>query len=1299
MKAKTKLHKLLSLLLALVMVVGLLPATSLTAYAAEVYPDASQVSINEKAFYDTRLYYTNGAGSAGSLADNPNWNAHYDPTTGILELKNFDDGYIRVGGTVKKDITIKLTGTNKITSTSEYGIWNSNGGDITITADSKATLEINVENSETATGISAETGSGHATGSVTLQGYADVIVKAKTTGEYKYAYGIKGRVNASVIENASFKAICSGTNNGYGYGIYADKGVTIDTNGTIDIDVTGCAGSTSIGCIGSIYAHTLTKVGKGILKYPSAGLAIAPTTSKFSESTHAINKDTINRVESYRYGIPYTVTVESGMADVYGLMNKKIAQFVKGDTVTVTANTISDLAFKKWTSADVTVASETSATTTFTMPEKAVTVTANYNLFTTEPSFARTSDTQGTISFTLAATPSSAPKLVEKDSDTVVGSTYFYGSTLDRSGTVSDGSGPYNVPAGEYRIAVEYGGTWLYSDVFTVSYAGTAPAATVNDVTVSGTTGTAIADTNVNITLTNDKFKAIAIDTDVTSWFTNLPNGLEAKVKTAVNADDITATITISGTPTAASTEQIAITIPADQLIVNTTGLAVTANANAKFYISAPTYSVTINAGANMTLASGNANQSGLSGAMTDTVYTAADGYYFPTDYSVAAVNGINVTRNSYTQITVYGTPTANTTITLASTTAKTKEATPSATFAANDTNSGILSNVENGMKYSLDGGSTWSDITGSTADISSGVSAEKDIKVYKPTSDSNTKLDSDIQTIDVTKAATPTGVIGVACTASANNDGKLQDVTTAMQYKKSDASGWTTVSGTEVTGLTDGTYYVRIKASGKALASDNQTVEIAAYGVPVLTGTVNISGNKKFGEALTASVSGDNSDSDNFTYTWKRGSTEIGSGNTYTLTAEDIGQTVTCVVNASDCTGTISNTTGTIEKADGPAAPVVLTGVAPTTSGGADGKIQHTDATMEWSNTTGFATKTDCAETETTVGVAGTYYVRVKETTTHNAGAYATVEVPAYVAPVYSIGLDVTGTYTFTAATAGYGAQTAKTVTVNNTGTVATGDLTVNLSGTNASDFTLSKSSISSLAVSGSDTFTVVPKTDLAAGTYIATVTVDGSSVTAQSFNVSFKVNAVSSGGGYIPPVQKPTIEAGEGVKVTLSSDGTVATITVEAGYDLADVVLNGTSKGKVTEVKGLKTGDKLAVTATKKAAEPTKEDIIAIIESQQLVARSKVTTSPNGKKAILITWYDKNGNEVTFDGVQIFRSTKRNSGYGTKPIFTSVTGKYYNTAVKAGTKYYYKVRGFVVIDGQKYYTDYSLKAIRTAK
>lgn len=50
------------------------------------------------------------------------------------------------------------------------------------------------------------------------------------------------------------------------------------------------------------------------------------------------------------------------------------------------------------------------------------------------------------------------------------------------------------------------------------------------------------------------------------------------------------------------------------------------------------------------------------------------------------------------------------------------------------------------------------------------------------------------------------------------------------MQYKKSDASTWTDCGGTEVTGLANGTYYVRVKASSTVLSSDNQTVTVAAY-------------------------------------------------------------------------------------------------------------------------------------------------------------------------------------------------------------------------------------------------------------------------------------------------------------------------------------------------------------------------------------------------------------------------------------------------------------------------------------
>lgn len=85
------------------------------------------------------------------------------------------------------------------------------------------------------------------------------------------------------------------------------------------------------------------------------------------------------------------------------------------------------------------------------------------------------------------------------------------------------------------------------------------------------------------------------------------------------------------------------------------------------------------------------------------------------------------------------------------------------------------------------------------------------------------------------------------------------------------------------------------------------------------------------------------------------------------------------------------------IAKADGPAAPSGLTGTAPTTDGGSDGKISGVDSTMEYSDNSGFTSKNDCTGTEITGLSAGAYYVRVKETETHEAGVYVTVTVPAY--------------------------------------------------------------------------------------------------------------------------------------------------------------------------------------------------------------------------------------------------------------------------------------------------------------
>jgi len=142
---------------------------------------------------------------------------------------------------------------------------------------------------------------------------------------------------------------------------------------------------------------------------------------------------------------------------------------------------------------------------------------------------------------------------------------------------------------------------------------------------------------------------------------------------------------------------------------------------------------------------------------------------------------------------------------------------------------------------------------------------------------------------------------------------------------------------------------------------------------------------------------------------------------------------------------------------------------------------------------------------------------------------------------PTFGISLSKSGTQTFTAAAFGYSAQTAVSVTVNNTGNSPTGALTVALSGTDAGSFTLSRASIPSLADKGSTTFTIVPGTGLAAGIYSAIVRVSGgSSITAQTFNVSFTVNRAAGAA-----VSMPTIASFTHNSVTVNA----ATISTQTG------------------------------------------------------------------------------------------------------------------------------------------------------
>ncbi len=156
------------------------------------------------------------------------------------------------------------------------------------------------------------------------------------------------------------------------------------------------------------------------------------------------------------------------------------------------------------------------------------------------------------------------------------------------------------------------------------------------------------------------------------------------------------------------------------------------------------------------------------------------------------------------------------------------KETTPQAVFTAAGDSSGTLSNVDASMKYSTDGGASWTDITGTTAEIT-GVTADKDIQVVKK-GDGTATVDSDAQIIDVTQAAIPVGIGKTDCTTAAQNDGTITGVDSTMEYRLSSASEWTSISGNTVSGLANGTYEVRVKANGTVLASEVATVIIGAH-------------------------------------------------------------------------------------------------------------------------------------------------------------------------------------------------------------------------------------------------------------------------------------------------------------------------------------------------------------------------------------------------------------------------------------------------------------------------------------
>lgn len=154
------------------------------------------------------------------------------------------------------------------------------------------------------------------------------------------------------------------------------------------------------------------------------------------------------------------------------------------------------------------------------------------------------------------------------------------------------------------------------------------------------------------------------------------------------------------------------------------------------------------------------------------------------------------------------------------------------------------------------------------------------------------------------------------------------------------------------------------------------------------LTGEVIITGNAVYGETLTAAYIKGNAQK--VEYGWYREGEEkpVSAENTYTITEDDIGKTLTVWVSDTDnFMGSVKATTAKVEKAtkDAPAKPIIEAKENVIT-------VKNVDHDAEYLLVGAGASQNFGKETEFTVQYGKTYYVaaRYPETATHKASAEA---------------------------------------------------------------------------------------------------------------------------------------------------------------------------------------------------------------------------------------------------------------------------------------------------------------------
>ena len=794
-------------------------------------------------------YAEGGTGTTGGLIIDgtgditaPDGTYAYSATDKTLMLNGYSGGVVRF--TAEGDVTVNLVNgsANTITLTdsaateNQYGVYAA--GNLTVTG--KGTLDINMDISGVGDEITTEYGKalyGLYAKNLTINGEINVNVNLTSNG---FSCGMFATGNITVAEKANVDVKCRSKYNNtefYGtnkvvYGIYSENGdIKLSGTGTKNIEHTCPVKFARENEAKGVYAENDRENGGGRIEISGAKLTIKmPGEGAGIESYYdcVIKNADISIVDAER-GIAVSNATPSSET------------LFKGVTITKSKIYISTSGFARVESVGNVAGIEI---------YNAELSILDSNVYIESRSCISGSGEPTNLVFIKGA---SVVRLINPhENNRYVLNAYVSTFELSKGGSVTINSVCYNF-YGIYDIKLgagtkaEYGtkdyqstndsdayyyGAEFNDDLKIIRfvYGAGAGTATTSDVKVEGMKDYAIEESEFTVTLAGDTFTEIAQNTDVTSWFKNMPSGLVAKIKTKVEAGATSLTVAIGGTPQSVETVRAYIEIPEQYLVTGEYDITIDPNKNKVDFsivsgetIDVPVPSVTqfvYDGEAKVLLTDGegytvNNNKNTFAGEYT-AVVTLKKGY----KWSDGTTDPINIPWTIKRQdITIE--------VTLAKTTYECTGYTIEPEYTVyRITPTGNVELPRSEYKGELT----------DNKDVGTATLVVKDngIGNYNITN----PVTVNFEIVKGTKTP-PAGLKGIAPSADGATDGKITGTTADMEYSTDrEFTSPKPCGDGETTGLAEGTYYVRYKETSTSAASDYAEVKIRLNSVTVTGGT-----------------------------------------------------------------------------------------------------------------------------------------------------------------------------------------------------------------------------------------------------------------------------------------------------------------------------------------------------------------------------------------------------------------------------------------------------------------------------